>query len=286
MHYAATQLTKIVYGGFITNLRGDVRQFYGIDGNENRDFFAGCCNPCFTLIEIENEIIGREKLRKPSDASGYTSHPPMSSSSSSSRSGSKLASPDSERDDCLPCIPEDQCERIHSTPNSRRGSKKRDRSIALDPIALTDATLVHNHDLGKDPTGPTLHLHGNHRLSKDTTTPSYPPSIHQLRTDTKAPASPPAVHRHDLFRDVTEAIGPQGTNHDIGFDPVETYRASPEHLLRQDETAPGVFPTSHSLGHDLVSVQARSARPHILEEDEEVISRPASRGPHHLHEDK
>jgi hypothetical protein len=207
----------------------------------------------------------------------------MSSSSSSSDSV-KSPTPCPEHDDCLPCIPEDQSERNSSTPVSRRSSKKRERSIALDPIAPTDATLVHNHDLGRDPKGPTVHVHGNHRLSKDTTTPSYPPSIHQLRTDTKAPASPPAVLRHDLFDDVETSVV-QRSNHDLGFDQVSTYRASPEYQIHQDETVPGAFPTSsHSLGDDLATNQAISTQPHGLGDDE-VVNRPASR-PHHLDDDK
>ncbi|KAF0643854.1 hypothetical protein FPSE5266_07137 [Fusarium pseudograminearum] len=296
-----------VYGGLITDLRGDVRQFYGIDGNDNRDCFAGCCKPCCTLIRVENEIIGREKCRKPSDSSGYTSQPPMSSSSSSSSSASIVCieSPcsDSESDECLPCIPEDQSEKCPSTRNSRRSSKNRQRSIALDPVAPTDATLVHDHDLDKDPMGPTphlhdhdlgqdpkgpaLHLHGNHRLSKDvTTTASYPPSIHQLRTDTKASASPPAILRHDLFDDATTSTS-QHSKHDLGFDQVNTYRASPEHQIHQDEIVPGAFPSSsHDLGQDLASDQARSAHPHGLGEDDEVTRRPTNHGLHHLHEDK
>ncbi|RGP71991.1 integral membrane [Fusarium longipes] len=286
---------RLVYGGLITDLRGDVREFYGIEGNDNRDCFAGCCDPCSTLTRVENEIMGRERIRKPSDACGYTPHPPMSSSSSSSRS-----SPDTEHDECLPCIPEDQSELSPSTPNSRRGSKKRERSIALDPVAPTDATLVHNHDIGRDPTGPTFHIHGNHSLSRDRTIPSYPPSIHQLRTDTKAPASPPAILRHDLFHDPAETsvqrsnhdlgldqVSTYGgsrsnhdlghdqvstyrgsrSNHDLGFDQVNTYRASPEHQIHHDETVPGAFPTSsHGLGDDLTSTQT-TAQPHGLGQD-------------------
>ncbi|KAI1059090.1 hypothetical protein LB507_003958 [Fusarium sp. FIESC RH6] len=277
-----------LYGGFISDLRGDVRRFYSIEGNEHRDCLAGCCDPCYTLIHVENEIIGRERGRKHSDASGYTSHPPMCSSSSGSvRIPSKSCSPSTERDDCLPCIPEDHSVRSPSTPISRRSSKNRERSIAVDPVAPTDATLVHNHDIGIDPKGPTFHLHGNHRLSKDTTTASYPPSIHQLRTDTKAPASPPAVHRHDLFHDAAETAPPQRSNHDIGFDPVDTYRASPEHTIHQDETAPRNHPvSSHALGHDLVSNQARTYQPHTLGADDEVTSKIESLGAHHLYEDK
>ncbi|CAG7560061.1 unnamed protein product [Fusarium equiseti] len=311
-----------LYGGFISDLRGDVRRLYNIEGNEHRDCLAGCCDPCYTLIHVENEIIGREGGRKHSDASGYTSHPPMCSSSSGSvRIPSKSCSPDTERGECLPCIPEDQSERSPSTPVSRRSSKMRERSIAVDPVAPTDATLVHNHDIdndpkgppfhlygnhrlskdtaptyathdhdhdiGQDPKGPTFHHHGNHRLIKDTTTPSYPPSIHQLRTDTKAPASPPAVHRHDLFHDAAETVPPQRSNHDIGFDPVDTYRASPEHTIHQDETAPRDHPaSSHSLGHDLVSNQARTYQPHTLGADDEVASKIESLGAHHLYEDK
>ncbi|GKU04340.1 integral membrane protein [Fusarium langsethiae] len=288
--YTPIAILTLVYGGFITDLRGDIRRFYDIDGNENRDCFAGCCKPCCTLVQVENEIMGQEKCRKPSDASGYISHPPMSSSSSSSSSSSycssKSPSPDPEHDECLPCIPEDQSEKCPSTPSSRRSSKKRQTSIALDPVAPTDATLVRNHDLGNDPRGSTLHLHGNHRLSKDATIASYPPSIHQLRTDTKAPASPPAVLRHDLFDDAkTSAV--QRNNHDLGFDQVNTYRANPEHQIHQDETVPGAFPTSsHNLGQDLTSNQVRSAQPHGLEEDDEVASRPTNRGLHHLDEDK
>ncbi|RBR25092.1 uncharacterized protein FIESC28_02000 [Fusarium coffeatum] len=311
-----------LYGGFISDLRGDVRRLYNIEGNEHRDCLAGCCDPCYTLIHVENEIIGRERGRKHSDASGYTSHPPMCSSSSGSvRIPSKSSSPSTERDDCLPCIPEDHSVRSPSTPISRRSSKNRERSIAVDPVAPTDATLVHNHDISNDPKGPTSHLHGNHslskdaaptyathdhdhdigqdpkgpafhihgshRLSKDTTTPSYPPSIHQLRTDTKAPASPPAVHRHDLFHDAAETAPPQRSNHDIGSDPVDTYRASPEHTIHQDETAPRNHPaSSHALGHDLVSNQAGTYQPHTLGADDEVTSKIESLGAHHLYEDK
>lgn len=201
--------------------------------------------------------------------------------------GTKSPCSDSDSDECLPCIPEDQSEKSPSTRNSRRSSKNRQRSIALDPVAPTDATLVHDHDLAKDPKGPTLHLHGNHRLSKDvTTTASYPPSIHQFRTDTKASASPPAILRHDLFDDATTSTI-QHSKHDLGFDQVNTYRASPEHQIHQDEIVPGAFPSSsHDLGQDLASDQARSAHPHGLGEDDEVTRRPTNHGLHHLHEDK
>ncbi|KAL6922817.1 hypothetical protein FSST1_000091 [Fusarium sambucinum] len=231
---------------------------------------------------------------------------PAGSSSSSSKVCSKQPSTDTERDECLPCIPEDQSEKCPSTPITRRSSKIREKSIALDPFAPTDATLLHIHDLGKDQTLPALHVHGNHRLSndttgpiesalhphgnhrlsKDTTTLSYPPSIHQLRTDTKAPASPPAVLRHDLFNDVqTSAI--QRSNHNLGFDQVNTYRASPEHQIHQDEAVPGAFPaSSHDLVEDLTRNQAKSAQPHGLEEEDEVASRPVHFGARHLYEDK
>lgn len=267
-----TTLTSPVYAGFIASLRGDVRQFYDIEGTSDQDYCKSCLNPCKTLVQIENEIEQRQSRRRHSECCGYKPEPPMtSSSSSSSRSHSKTHTADSEADESLPCIPEDSPEATPTTlsaVSSRRSSTKpRERSIARDPLAPTDATLVHSHNLAKDPMGPTYRTSGNHKLRQDTSAPTYPPSIHQLRTDTKAPASPPAVHQHDLFEDASETYA-QPSSHDIDFDPVKTFRASPEHQLRQDKMTPGAFPTSHNLHRDLVSRRARSPRPHTLETDE------------------
>lgn len=283
-----TTLTFPVYAGFIASLRGDVRQFYNIEGTSDQDYCTSCLNPCNTLVRIKNEIEQRQSRQRHSECFGYKPEPPMtSSSSSSSRSHSKTHTPDSEADESLPCIPEDSSEATSTTlsaMSSRRNSTKpRERSIARDPLAPTDATLVHSHNLAKDPMEPSYKT-GNHKLRQDTFAPTYPPSIHQLRTDTKAPASPPAVHQHDLFEDASETYPAQPSGHDIGFDQVETFRASPEHQLRQDKMTPGAFPTSHNLHRDLVSRRARSPRPHTLEADEEVPSR-SGHGPHHLHED-
>ncbi|KAM0200051.1 hypothetical protein ACHAQI_011860 [Fusarium lateritium] len=280
------------YAGFIASLRGDVRQFYDIEGTNDQDFCTSCLNPCNTLVKIKNEIEQRQSHRRNSDCFEYKPEPPMSSSSSSSStSHSKTHTPESEADESLPCIPEDNSEATPTTPttrstvSSRRNSTKpRERSIARDPLAPTDATLVHSHNIARDPTGPTYKTSGNHKLRQDTFAPTYPPSIHQLRTDTKAPASPPAVNQHDLFEDASETYPAQPSGHDIGFDQVEMFRASPEHQLRQDKMAPGAFPTSHNLHRDLVSRQARPHRPHTLEADEGVPSR-SDHGPHHLHED-
>ncbi|KAF4446236.1 hypothetical protein F53441_10121 [Fusarium austroafricanum] len=244
------------YSCLICGLRGSVRDLYNIGGSAGRDWFWSCFYPCDTLIQVENEIIERETCRKPSVCvSGYESQPPMTtSSSSSSRSHSKVTTPDTEPDESLPCIPEDSSEATSTTQSSassRQSSKKRERSIARDPVAPTDATLDHSHDLAKDPKGPAYKASGKHKLKDDTSTPTYPPSIHQLRADTKAPASPPAVHRHDLFHDASEAYPAQSSNHDIGFDQVETFRASPQHQLRQDEKTPGAYPSSHNLHNDM-----------------------------------
>ncbi|KAF4336483.1 integral membrane protein [Fusarium beomiforme] len=200
-------------------------------------------------------------------------------------SHSKATTCDTEPDENLPCIPEGSSEGTSptSTSSASSRSKPRERSIAQDPVAPIDATLDHSHDLSRDPKGP-LRANAPHKLRDDTSNPTYPPSIHQLRTDTKAPASPPAVHRHDLFHDASEAV-PTQTNHDIGFDRVETYRASPDHLLLQDEKTPGAFPTSsHHLHHDAVT-RTKSPRPHKLEGDGQVASTSTHR-PHHLHDDK
>ncbi|KAJ4251916.1 hypothetical protein NW762_011216 [Fusarium torreyae] len=280
------------YGRFISTLRGQVRRFYNIEGSSCTDFWEGCCFPSDTLTQIENEIILRER-RKCSD--GYKCEPPMSSSSSSTSPGSnsKTTTPDTEHDEPLPCIPEDTSEASATTrsgPSSRRSSrnKRRERSMAEDPVAPTDATLVHNHDLAKDPKA-AYRTNKNHSLRDDTSTPTYPPSIHQLRTDTKAPASPPAVHKHDLSHDVTET-STKSKNHDIRFDQVNTFVPqlveSPEHDLH-DKTTPGSYPdASHNLYDDMVNQTTRSPRPHTLEADEEVLSRPTNRGPHRLHQDR
>ncbi|KAM0549830.1 hypothetical protein ACHAPJ_009269 [Fusarium lateritium] len=224
----------------------------------------------------------------------------MSSSSSSTTSpgsNSKTTTPDTERDEPLPCIPEDSSEASATTrsgPSSRRSSsrsKRRERSIAEDPVASTDATLVHNHDLARDPKA-AYRTTKNHSLRDDTSTPTYPPSIHQLRTDTKAPASPPAVHKHNLSHDVTETYPTKSKNHVIRFDEVNTFvpqrTESPEHDLHHDKTTPGSYPdtSTHNLYDDMVNQTTRSPRPHTLEADEEVLSRPTNRGPHRLHQDR
>ncbi|KAF4962899.1 hypothetical protein FSARC_9055 [Fusarium sarcochroum] len=250
------------YGGFISTLRGQVRRFYNIDGSSG----------------------------------GYTPEPPMSSSSSSSSSGAnnRTTTPDTEHDEPLPCIPEDSSEAsatTHSDPSSRRSSKTRERSIAQDPVAPTDETLVHNHDLAKDPKA-AYKTNKNHNLGDDTSTPTYPPSIHQLRADIKARASPPAVHKHNLSHDASVAYPAESKNHDIGFDEVKTFvpqRAKgSEHDLHQDKTTPGSYPdtSTHNLHDDMVSRPTASPRPHMLEADEEVLSRATIRGPHRLNQEQ
>ncbi|TXB98999.1 hypothetical protein FocTR4_00012504 [Fusarium oxysporum f. sp. cubense] len=270
------------YGILISRLRSDVRDLYNIQGTRNEDNLYGCCYPCDTLIQIEHELINHGHHRR-RGCCGYETEPSMTTSLSTSRSHSKVTTCDTEPDESLPCIPEGSSECTSSTSSASSRSKPRERSIAQDPVAPTDATLDHSHDLSKDPKGP-YRTKAPHRLKDDSSAPVYPPSIHQLRTDTKAPASPPAVHRHDLFQDASETNETQ-PNHDIGFDRVETYRASPDHQLRQDEKTPGAFPSSHHLHHDTV-IRTKAPRQHMLEDDEQGPSRSGTRGPHHLHEDK
>ncbi|KAH7243714.1 uncharacterized protein BKA55DRAFT_575464 [Fusarium redolens] len=270
-----------VYGILISKLRTDVRNLYNIEGTRDQDNLYGCCYPYDSLIQIEHELINHGHHRRPI-CCGYKSQPSMTTSANTSRSHSKVTTCDTEPDESLSCIPEGSSESTSPSSASSR-SKPRERSIAQDPVAPTDATLDHSHDLSKDPKGP-YRTSGPHKLKDDTSTPAYPLSIHQLRTDTKAPASPPAVHRHDLFQDASETHTTQ-SNHDIGFDRVETYRASPGHQLLQDEKTPGAYPSTHHLAHDVVT-RTKPPRPHKLEGDEQVPSRSATRGPHHLHEDK
>ncbi|KAM5344706.1 hypothetical protein ACJ41O_010568 [Fusarium nematophilum] len=290
-----------------SSLRTKVRELYGIDGTKCRDFFESSCYPGETLIQIENEIILREQPRKVSESSatsGYQPSSPMTAprtSSSSSRVTTKATTPSSESDDPLPCIPEDSCESLSTTnpsgPSSRRTStsKRRERPIARDPVAPTDASLVHNHELVQDQKGPATYKSSpNHGLNDDTPSMLYPPAIHRLRDDTKALASPPAVDRsHDLFHDAKETHTIQPTKvHGIEWDPeVRGGRVSEKatHDIRQDETAPEAYPASasHHLHHDVVSPPARRPpRPHTLEADDGASNRPASRGPHHLQDDK
>ncbi|KAJ3521259.1 hypothetical protein NM208_g13377 [Fusarium decemcellulare] len=194
-----------LYGVFLASLRGQVRHFYGIQGSDSEDFKVGCCCPADTVTQIENEIILREgKRRRDSDGtitSGYQTPTPMtspSSSSSSSCTTTRPDTPDTECDDPLPCIPEDSegstCP--PTTVSSRRPSsgKGRERSIARDPMAPTDATLVHNHDLDRDPRGPVLYKPDtNHGLKDDPSSVMYPPAIHRLSKDTKSPAGPAII---------------------------------------------------------------------------------------------
>ncbi|KAF4979441.1 hypothetical protein FDECE_18057 [Fusarium decemcellulare] len=309
-----------LYGVFLASLRGQIRHFYGIQGSDSEDFKVGCCCPADTATQIENEIILREgKRRQDSDGtitSGYQTPTPMtspSSSSSSSRTTTRPDTPDTECDDPLPCIPEDS-EGSTCPPtavSSRRPStgKGRERSIARDPMAPTDATLVHNHDLDRDPRGPVLYKpdtnHGLkddpssvmyppaiHRLSKDTKSPAGPAIIHRLRDD-KSPATPPAVDRsHELFHDAKETRPQPVQPHGIERDPVESFRPhraseSSEDTLRQP-SAPRPTPasSSHHLQQDVAAPPTEgSSLPHILEADETMSDRPASRGPHHLQHD-
>ncbi|RBR13092.1 hypothetical protein FVER53590_26494 [Fusarium verticillioides] len=270
------------YGLFISNLRTNVRNLYNIEGTRSDDRLWGCCYPVDSLIQIEHELINHGHHRRRS-CCGYETEPSMTTSASTSRSHSKATTCDTEPGENLPCIPEDSSECTSPTSSASSRSKPRERSIAQDPVAPTDATLDHSHDLSKDPRGP-YRTNAPHQLKSDTSAPVYPPSIHQLRTDTKAPASPPAVHRHDLFQDANETNETQA-NHDIGFDQVATYRASPDHLLRHDEKTPGAFPSAHHLHHDTV-VRTKAPRQHGLEDDEQGPSRSGNDGPHHLHEDK
>ncbi|SCO52957.1 uncharacterized protein FFMR_11276 [Fusarium fujikuroi] len=270
------------YGIMISDLRTKVRDLYNIEGTRNEDSLWGCCYPYDSLIQIEHELINHGHHRRRSSC-GYETEPSMTTSLSTSRSHSKVTTCDTEPDQNLPCIPEGSSECSSPTSSASSRGKPRERSIAQDPVAPTDATLDHSHDLSKDPRG-SYRTNAPHRLKDDTSAPVYPPSIHQLRTDTKAPASPPAVHRHDLFQDASEANETQ-PNHDIGFDRVETYRASPDHQLRQDEKTPGAFPSAHHLHHDTV-VRTKAPQQHKLEDDEQGPSRSETRGPHHLHEDK
>ncbi|KAF5026438.1 hypothetical protein F66182_1471 [Fusarium sp. NRRL 66182] len=308
------------YGNLISVLRGKVRSLYNIAGTDDQDAFNGCCFPWETLAQIENELLQRQRTRKPSHST-YTSEPPMSmpTSSSSSSSRSSLKSPCTEPDDPLPSIPEDRSETTSHSSSSHRYPPTRERSIARDPVAPTDAVLVHNHDIVRDPKGSTSQK-ANHKLKDDTAAPTYPPTIHQLRTDTKAPASPPEVHRHDFFHDASETYS-QPEAHDDGFEVAETFRpkrAGPKHNLHDDERVPEALPTAHSLHndaagrrardnprhglhqdeaapsshpttthnlhHDAVGQPRRSPQSHTLEVDE-VSNRPADHGLHHLHDD-
>ncbi|KAF5644509.1 integral membrane protein [Fusarium sp. NRRL 52700] len=256
------------YGTFIWDLRTKVRDLYNIEGSRSEDIISGCCYPYDSLIQIEHELMNHGHHRRRSCCGSH----------------SKATTCDTEPDASLPCIPEDSSECTSPTSSASSRSKSRERSIAQDPVAPTDATLDHSHDLSKDPRG-QYRTNAPHRLKDDTSAPVYPPSIHQLRTDTKAPASPPAVHRHDMFQDASETHEIQ-PNHDIGFDRVETHRASPDHQLRQDEKTPGAFPSAaHHLHHDTV-VRTKAPRQHMLEEDEQGPSRSGNGGPHHLDEDK
>ncbi|KAF4975371.1 hypothetical protein FZEAL_7822 [Fusarium zealandicum] len=291
------------FGYFVSELRKGVRDLYGIREPEEKDFCESCCYPGSTLIQIENEIILREAAFRrgsgSSATSGYNPMPPMTpaTSSSSSRTTSKASTPGTDCDEPLPSIPEDCCE--SSAPSSRRTSVDRDRerSIARDMMAPTDATLVNNHELYQDPRGPAMYKGStNHRLHDDPAAPVYPSAIHLLRDDTKAPASPPAIHGpHELFHDARESYNNRPTHvHGVEQDPVESFRpqralVTPEHSIQQDQrTAPGAHPVSasHQLHHDLMNPPARtSPRPHTLETDEAAAGRPTSHGPHHIHED-
>ncbi|KAM6518832.1 hypothetical protein FSOLCH5_007595 [Fusarium solani] len=44
------------YGCFISAIRGQVRDFYDIQGDKSRDLAVSCCCPSETLIQTENEI--------------------------------------------------------------------------------------------------------------------------------------------------------------------------------------------------------------------------------------
>ncbi|KAF5668091.1 integral membrane protein [Fusarium heterosporum] len=255
-----------VYAPFIIKLRRNVRQFYNIRGTKDRDFYLGCFYPCYALLQIEREIDGRQTHRSHNDCTGYNPEPPMSSSSSES----KTPSPGLEHCKSLASIPENRSESTSTNCSSQSQGNTRERSIAQDPL-VPDAILVQNHDIAKDPMEPIYETIKNHKLKEDTST-LLPPSIHQLRADSKAPASPPAINQHDLFQDAGETYA-QPSGHDIGFDRVETFRASPGHQLFQDKMTPGAFPISHDLDNDMMS-RATSPQPHALEDEVVRSNRP------------
>ncbi|KAJ4217506.1 hypothetical protein NW759_008815 [Fusarium solani] len=296
------------YGCFISAIRGQVRDFYDIQGDKSRDLAVSCCCPSETLIQTENEILLRQaRSRKASGASsstGYIPPSPMTYSSSSS-STSQTTTPNTECDEPLPCIPEECSTTTPSSMSSRRtsASRRRERSIARDPVAPTDATLVSAHELSQDPATPAMYKGHSapHRLSKDPASLTHPPPTHHLRDDTKAQVTSPRTdtrpsrHRgHGSSHDQVDSFRPRrasDTGHDLHHDPTTRVKSpSPTaHSLQDDANpSPRRSPPSnaHHLQHDAVNSRAKSPRPHALEADESVPSRSAGPGPHHLQHDK
>ncbi|KAM0424798.1 hypothetical protein ACHAPT_009851 [Fusarium lateritium] len=224
--------------------------------------------------------------------------------------------PNTECDEPLPSIPEEGSTTIPSSMSSRRtsASRRRERSIARDPVAPTDATLVNAHELSQDPTTPAMYK-GNvapHRLSKDPVTLAHPPPTHHLRDDTKAQISSPRTDTgHDHFHDARDTRPSRPRGHGTEGDHVDSFRPrrasdTTGHDIHNDPTAPSISPVpashhlhddentsarspplnAHHLQHDMANSRVRSPRPHTLEADESVPSKSASPGPHHLQHDK
>ncbi|KAL2681281.1 hypothetical protein Neosp_008889 [[Neocosmospora] mangrovei] len=230
------------YGCFIAAIRGEVRKFFDIQGRDELDAYAGCYWPVETLIQTENEIYLRQaRWRKASQASsstGYTPHSPMTYPSSSS-STSQATTPNTECDEPLPCIPEDCSTTAPSSMSSRRTSarRRRERSIAHDPVAPTDATLVTAHRLSQDPTTPAMQKGHSapHRLSKDPTTPAMKKGHSAPHGLSKDPTTPldPLVNAHELSKDPTTPAMKKGhpAPHRLDEDPASLSHSPPTHHL-------------------------------------------------------
>ncbi|KAL7785296.1 hypothetical protein V8C37DRAFT_394306 [Trichoderma ceciliae] len=55
------------YGGFLGSLQNAVRNYYSIDGDDCQDYCDGCCSPRATVVRNEQEIILRQRARRPRD---------------------------------------------------------------------------------------------------------------------------------------------------------------------------------------------------------------------------
>ncbi|EEU41374.1 uncharacterized protein NECHADRAFT_83391 [Fusarium vanettenii 77-13-4] len=268
-------LTRSVYGCFIAAIRGEVRKFFDIQGRDELDAYAGCYWPVETLIQTENEIILRQsrwrKESRPLPSTGYTPHSPMTYPSSSS-STSQATTPNTECDEPLPRIPEECSTGAPSSMSSRRTSvrRQRERSIARDPVAPTDATLVNAHRLSQDPTTPAMQKGHSapHRLSKDPTTPRDPlVNAHELSQDPTSPREPVAptdatlVNAHRLSQDPTAPAMQKGH--------------SAPHRLSKDPTTPrDPLVNAHELSQDPTTpaMQKGHSAPHRLNEDPASLS--------------
>ncbi|KAF7539353.1 hypothetical protein G7Z17_g12440 [Cylindrodendrum hubeiense] len=294
------------YGCFIAKLQTTVRSFYDIEGNDYKDWSAGCFCPCATLLRNEKEIMFRERQhrqikdvndRDNSVMEQYQSPSPMEHPEEQAVLQSvehpeeqpaehpveQLKEQPAEHRPPVPTLPIPGSPAVTATDSqpdtSTLSSIPEEPSVAAGPATSVDTAVLGIHDIGED----------------KNLVPVYGTSIaHRLEEDMATFTSPPVINTsHELRHDATTAhmVGSE-TSHPVEQDRHELFDVakdeSSKHAIHQDQTVPKARPaTSHQLQDDTVTPPAhQQSVPHSLDADEATSSKSTTRRPHRLREDK